>query len=73
MATEQRTGDQGVPPADCGLAKKFLRPATSHQQRGWQQPQPNEGKDRRPPLAPEGSISPLSVAEQLRALAGKEP
>jgi hypothetical protein len=65
MVKRERVETEGVPPADSGLAKKYLRPGVSHQRRGWQ-PQPDDGKARRPPLAPEGSISRLSVAEQLR-------
>jgi hypothetical protein len=62
---------EGVAPADCGVARKHLESETSRHQRGRQQPQPHDGKTRRPPLAPENATTRLSVAEQLRQHAAK--
>jgi len=56
----------GVAPADCGVARKHLDSEVSRHQRGRQQPQPDDGKSRRPPLAPANANSQLTVAEQLR-------
>jgi hypothetical protein len=71
MVKREPVGVEGIPPDDCGLAKKYLGREISRHQIGRQQPQPDEGKGRRPPLAPEGSISQLSIAERLRQLAAK--
>jgi hypothetical protein len=69
MVKREPAGVEGVAPAECGLARKNLGLAVSRHQRGRQHPQPDDAKARRPPLAPEGSVSQLSVAEQLRQLA----
>jgi hypothetical protein len=87
MAESDRGATEaGMPPAECGLVKKSVRAAVIHpqtqqpasdkgavihQKKGWQQPQPDDGKTRRPPLAHEGSISRVSVVEQLRRLSAE--
>jgi hypothetical protein len=57
---------EGIPPDDCGFAKKPLDGEVSRHQRGRQQTQPDQGKGRGPPLGPEDSISQLSIAERAR-------